>query len=90
MKKNAVDHTENGGRAGDAERERDERRESESGVFQQHPDAVAKIVKECVHDLEWRDDLRVVPERVGRDSARPSRNWIVSSMFIPRGAQRSG
>ena len=57
-KQHAIDHAEDGGRAGDAEREGDERRESEARIFQQHPEAVAKIVEERVHDYSdaERDD----------------------------------
>src|SRR5438105_12859999 len=49
MEQYAIDDTEDGGRAGDAESKCDERGESEARVLQQHPKSVAKIVKERVH-----------------------------------------
>jgi hypothetical protein len=49
MEKHAVDHAEDGRGAGDAEGERDERREGEAGILQQHSNPVAKIGEECVH-----------------------------------------
>ena len=51
MEQDAIDHAEDGGRAGDAERERDERREGEAGILEQHSEGVAKIVEKRVHIL---------------------------------------
>src|SRR5205814_486416 len=50
MEKHAIDDTKDRGRAGDPERERNERCESKPGIFQQHPNAVAKIVEKRVHN----------------------------------------
>ena len=52
MKQDAVDDAEDGGRAGNAERERDERGESEARILEEHPQAVAKIVDERVHFIQ--------------------------------------